>query len=78
METPNTPCRSTCKLNDDDYCIGCYRHMREIALWNKLSNEEKQAVIDELPKRREQKPYAEQDLTRTRPITSVEYRKYRK
>jgi predicted Fe-S protein YdhL (DUF1289 family) len=51
--------------------------MREIALWNKLSSEQKQAVIAELPRRRELKPYAQQDLTRTRPITSVEYRKYK-
>jgi predicted Fe-S protein YdhL (DUF1289 family) len=51
--------------------------MREIALWNKLSTAEKQAVIDQLPMRRAQKPYAEQDLNRTRPITSVEYRKYK-
>ena len=28
-----TPCISVCKYNDNNYCIGCKRHMNEIFDW---------------------------------------------
>ncbi|WP_109762140.1 DUF1289 domain-containing protein [Pleionea mediterranea] len=77
MNAVRSPCRSTCKLNQQDVCVGCYRHMDEIANWNRLSERQKHLVIIRIQKRRWAKPYADQDLTKLKPITSVEYRQYK-
>jgi predicted Fe-S protein YdhL (DUF1289 family) len=51
--------------------------MDEIANWNRLSERQKHLVIIRIQKRRWAKSYAEQDLTKLKPITSVEYRQYK-
>lgn len=47
-----SPCVAHCGLNDDDYCMGCYRHIDEIVGWSSASDERKQQIIDALPERK--------------------------
>jgi len=48
----HSPCVARCGLNDDDYCMGCLRHIDEIVGWSQSSEEQKQAIIAALPARR--------------------------
>jgi predicted Fe-S protein YdhL (DUF1289 family) len=55
-----SPCLSICILEEadtgdknDDYCIGCFRTIREIQFWNTFSEEEQAKIMEELPKREE-------------------------
>ena len=41
---PN-PCKSICKMNVDNICIGCHRTKDEIANWSKLTNEQKHVIV---------------------------------
>jgi predicted Fe-S protein YdhL (DUF1289 family) len=43
---PN-PCKSICKIKDKT-CIGCNRTVEEISNWSKLSNVDKQIIIDRI------------------------------
>jgi predicted Fe-S protein YdhL (DUF1289 family) len=51
METPVSPCIGVCTLDDEDYCLGCRRHIGEIAAWLRLSAEERRRIMAELPGR---------------------------
>ncbi|MCK8044109.1 DUF1289 domain-containing protein [Shewanella sp. 1CM18E] len=39
-----SPCVARCGLNDEDYCMGCYRHIDEIVGWGKASDERKAEI----------------------------------
>ncbi|WP_448547341.1 DUF1289 domain-containing protein [Thalassotalea fusca] len=43
--TTMSPCVRNCCLNEDDICLGCFRHIDEIVAWQSLTNEGKQAVL---------------------------------
>ncbi|MCL2913228.1 DUF1289 domain-containing protein [Shewanella corallii] len=47
-----SPCVAHCGLNDEDYCMGCFRHIEEIVGWSSASDERKQQIIDALPERK--------------------------
>jgi predicted Fe-S protein YdhL (DUF1289 family) len=48
-----SPCIRQCTLDPDtNVCLGCFRTLEEILHWTKLSEAEKQAVLDRLPERR--------------------------
>lgn len=50
-----SPCINVCKMNPDTrLCEGCLRTLDEIAAWSGLSNEEKRAVLAQIPERRAQ------------------------
>ena len=36
-----SPCISVCVLNNEDICTGCYRSVREITFWSRMTNDEK-------------------------------------
>ena len=55
-----SPCVKICVLEEsetgdknDDYCIGCFRTVKEIQFWNTYPEEEQQKIMDELPEREE-------------------------
>ena len=48
----NSPCVARCGLNDDDYCMGCHRHVDEIVAWSKLNDEQKLAILAKLDERK--------------------------
>lgn len=47
-----SPCVARCGLNEDDFCMGCLRHIDEIVNWSRCPDEEKRAIIAKLPERK--------------------------
>jgi len=45
------PCVSICSYNDDDYCVGCKRHMNEIFDWYDYTDEMRAAINKDLTNR---------------------------
>ncbi|TMM45620.1 DUF1289 domain-containing protein [Colwellia ponticola] len=41
----DSPCVSNCCLDNDDICLGCFRHIDEIVAWRGYSDQEKQRII---------------------------------
>ncbi|MGA0599684.1 DUF1289 domain-containing protein [Caulobacter sp. KR2-114] len=57
MDTPPraiaTPCIKVCVVDGESgLCLGCYRSLPEVAGWQKLSDDERTAIMAELPTRR--------------------------
>jgi predicted Fe-S protein YdhL (DUF1289 family) len=48
---PISPCINICALDEQGYCLGCYRTLAEIAGWTRLSAREQWAIVRELPAR---------------------------
>jgi hypothetical protein len=47
-----SPCRSLCKLDSNNICMGCFRKSVEINFWTTYSNQEKKEVIRKAEARR--------------------------
>jgi len=43
-----TPCVGVCEIDEEGICIGCDRTREEIANWSKLTNAERQEIIDDI------------------------------
>jgi predicted Fe-S protein YdhL (DUF1289 family) len=41
----NSPCVRNCCLNEEDICLGCFRHLNEITGWAAMTDSEKQQVL---------------------------------
>lgn len=48
----HSPCVARCGLNEEDFCMGCYRHIDEIVAWSSATDAAQQAIWDELPARK--------------------------
>lgn len=68
-----SPCVACCKLDSAKVCIGCYRHISEIVDWNRRSEAELAAIMQQVAARKIQ--YQQQDLTQlaTSAITHAEW-----
>jgi predicted Fe-S protein YdhL (DUF1289 family) len=50
----NSPCIKVCQMDPvRGICIGCCRSLDEIARWGVMSDEERERVLAELPRRRD-------------------------
>ena len=50
-----TPCVKVCVVDGaSSLCLGCFRTLSEIAGWSRLSDQERAAVMADLPARRSQ------------------------
>lgn len=48
----DTPCIAVCMIDPrTNLCFGCGRTLPEIARWGKMTNEDRRALIAELPER---------------------------
>ena len=48
-----TPCIKVCIVDGESgLCLGCYRKLSEVAAWAKLSDEQRDTIMAELPSRR--------------------------
>lgn len=48
-----TPCIKVCVVDGESgLCMGCYRRLNEVAGWARLSEEERDRIMAELPSRR--------------------------
>jgi uncharacterized protein len=48
---PESPCVGVCTPGDDDFCLGCFRSLEEIARWTLMSPAEQWDVVEQLPLR---------------------------
>lgn len=39
------PCIKNCCLDEEDICMGCFRHVNEITAWQQASNQKKQQIL---------------------------------
>lgn len=47
-----SPCVKTCVIHPETrLCTGCLRSIDEITAWSRLSNEDRRAVMEDLPNR---------------------------
>lgn len=44
-EELKSPCVRNCCLDDNDICVGCFRHLDEIIGWNSSSLEQKKEIL---------------------------------
>jgi predicted Fe-S protein YdhL (DUF1289 family) len=44
--SPNSPCTKVCILRADNICIGCFRHLSEIATWTAMTARERRHVLE--------------------------------
>jgi predicted Fe-S protein YdhL (DUF1289 family) len=48
-----TPCIKVCVVDGESgLCLGCYRKLNEVAAWGRLTDEERDLILAELPDRR--------------------------
>lgn len=68
-----SPCVACCKLDSAKVCIGCYRHISEIVDWNRRSEAELAAIMQQVAARKT--AYEQQNLSAiaTSPITQAEW-----
>lgn len=50
------PCIRVCRMNEPGgWCLGCFRTSGEIRGWFRIPEEEKRAIVAELPARRQER-----------------------
>ncbi len=56
MSAPiTTPCVKVCIVDGESgLCLGCYRKLEEIAGWIRLTPDQRETILSELPGRRSQ------------------------
>lgn len=42
----SSPCVRKCCLNEQDVCLGCFRHIDEIVGWSKMTESEKRKTLE--------------------------------
>jgi predicted Fe-S protein YdhL (DUF1289 family) len=47
-----SPCVRNCCLNEEDICLGCFRHLDEITAWHSMSELQKQQVLQQCTMRK--------------------------
>lgn len=47
-----SPCIRNCCLNEDDVCLGCFRHVDEIIEWGSADNGRRECILGNAKKRR--------------------------
>ena len=48
-----SPCINVCTLDASGrVCMGCFRHLQEIAMWGGMSDVQRAGVLEKLPERR--------------------------
>ncbi len=51
LEPVESPCVDICRLDDQGYCVGCFRTGQEIADWLAYSPEQRSDIMKRLPAR---------------------------
>ncbi|QYJ87612.1 DUF1289 domain-containing protein [Shewanella mesophila] len=59
-----SPCVARCGLNDDEICMGCFRHIDEIVGWSSASEIKQQQIWQNLAQRKAQ--YASEEHHRSK------------
>lgn len=49
-----TPCIKVCVVDGESgFCLGCFRRLGEVAKWSRFTDAERDAIMAELPQRRD-------------------------
>jgi len=48
-----SPCVSLCCLDEEDVCMGCFRHIDEITGWHGMNDDQRRELLVVLEQRRE-------------------------
>ncbi len=48
-----SPCRSLCRLNEDDLCTGCGRSRDDIGRWTSMTDDERRACVARAARQRQ-------------------------
>ena len=51
MKPVASPCIQICRLNDNNLCAGCGRHVDEIRDWGQMTDREREQVLYEVKQR---------------------------
>lgn len=68
-----SPCVACCRLNADKVCVGCYRHITEIVDWNRRTDAENEAILQQVAIRKRQAELSGNVGESTSPITQAEW-----
>lgn len=68
-----SPCVACCRLNADKVCVGCYRHITEIVDWNRRTDDENAAILQQVAIRKRQAEHTGDNEGLTSPITQTEW-----
>jgi len=53
IEIMKSPCIKVCKIDEPSrLCLGCFRTLEEIATWSRLSDTQRDTVMNDLDRRR--------------------------
>lgn len=66
-----SPCVACCKLNEEQVCVGCYRHITEIVDWNRRTDEENSAILQKVAVRKRKAELAGESVGETHAITQA-------
>ena len=47
-----SPCIRNCCLNENDVCLGCFRHVDEITEWGAATNSRRDSILDNAKNRK--------------------------
>lgn len=47
-----TPCINVCVLDEQEICIGCFRHIDEIRLWSRSDRETQEKILANIERRK--------------------------
>lgn len=50
----DSPCVRNCCLDDEDFCLGCGRHIEDILQWQRVDDSERAAILVRASQRRAQ------------------------
>tara|TARA_R110000787_G_scaffold113881_6_gene223363 strand:+ start:797 stop:1000 length:204 start_codon:yes stop_codon:yes gene_type:complete len=50
-----SPCVRNCCLDQQDVCLGCFRHIDEIMTWRQLDERAKKEILNQCQQRKEQR-----------------------
>lgn len=50
-----SPCVSQCCLDEDDVCVGCFRHVDEITGWHGANSERRREILKNTQQRKQDK-----------------------
>lgn len=48
----DSPCVRNCCLDEDDVCLGCFRSIHEIMMWNEADQDERLAILERAASRK--------------------------
>lgn len=52
-----SPCVSNCCLDNEDICMGCFRHIDEITGWHSADSNTRKSILENTTQRRNERKF---------------------